>query len=58
MFIILLLTVIGFLIGLSYVMIRDKIKLNRILSAAFLGVLFLSIWKFLRDYKKKNRRWL
>lgn len=57
MFAILFFTVIGFLAGLSYMMVKRKIKPGNILSATFLGLLFASILKILKDFSKtKGRR--
>lgn len=54
--IILFFTIIGFLSGLIYVMVKRKIKPGAILSTAFLGLLSAGIWKIF--YKKKGGgRW-
>jgi hypothetical protein len=57
MTLILFFTVTGFLIGLSYVMIKRKIKPGAIFTATFLGLLSAGIWKILKEYSKaKGRR--
>ncbi len=57
MFAILFLTIIGFLAGLGYVMIKRKIKPGNILSATFLGLLFAGILKVFKEYSKtKGKR--
>jgi len=56
MALILFFTTIGFLAGLTFVMIKRKIRPGNILTATFLGLLFAGIWKVFRDYYKMNKR--
>lgn len=49
---ILFFTIVGFLSGLAYVMIKRKIKPGPILSATFLGVLSAAVWKIFKEYSK------
>lgn len=49
-------TIIGFLVGIGYVMIKRKIKPGPILSATFLGVLSAAIRKVIREYSKTKRK--
>jgi len=59
MFTILFFTILGFLVGLGYVMAKRKIKPGPILAAAFLGLISAVVLKSLKDYleKKKNIYW-
>jgi 4-amino-4-deoxy-L-arabinose transferase-like glycosyltransferase len=57
MFLILLFTILGFLVGLSFVMVKRKIRPGSILTATFLGLLAAGAWKVFKDYSKtKGRR--
>jgi hypothetical protein len=56
MALILFFTTIGFLAGLTYIMIKRKIRPGNILTATFLGLLFAGIGKVFRDYYKMNKR--
>jgi hypothetical protein len=56
MFAILLFTILGFLIGLLYVINKRKIRVGKTLSAIFLGFLALGTTKILRDYYKKHSK--
>lgn len=56
MFLILFFTVLGFLLGLGYVINKRKIRPGKILSATFLGLLTASIWKIFKDYYKAKKR--
>jgi len=56
MFTILLFTILGFLSGLIFVMVKRKIKPGAILSATFLSLLSLGIWKMLKDYSRSKSR--
>ncbi|MDI6759129.1 MAG: hypothetical protein QMD94_05615 [Candidatus Omnitrophota bacterium] len=55
MFLILIFTIIGFLGGLSYVLIKRRLRPNKLLVAAFLGLLSLGLWKIFREYYKKSK---
>ncbi len=55
MFIILLFTIIGFLIGLGVVLRKKRIQPGKLLTATFLGLLSLGVLKILKDYFKKRR---
>lgn len=58
MFAILLFSIIGFLIGLGYVIIKRKVRPGNILTAVFLGLLSVSAWKAIKDYfKTKGKDW-
>jgi len=52
MYIILLFTVLGFLCGLFYVIIKRKVRVSPILSAIFLGLLSWGLGKIFKIYKK------
>lgn len=57
MLLILLFTVLGFLVGLGYVMKKRKIKPGNVLAATFLGLLSIGIWKIFKDYfETKGKR--
>jgi len=56
MFVISLFAVMGFLVGLTYVMIKRKIKPGRILAATFLGLLSVGAWKIFRDIYKHRKK--
>jgi len=56
MFTILFFTVLGFLSGLAYVMVKRKIKPGPILSATFLGLLATGIWKIFKEQSGYRRR--
>jgi len=57
MFAILFFTLVGFMVGLIYVMSKRKIKPGPILAATFLGLLSAGIWKAFKDYNKyKDKR--
>lgn len=57
MYPILLFTVIGFLAGFILVIARRRIKLDKILGAAFLGLLLASISKIIKNsIDKKGRK--
>lgn len=57
MYPILLFTVIGFLAGFILVIARRRIKLDKILGAAFLGLLLASITKIIKNsIDKKGRK--
>jgi len=45
-------TIVGFLIGLTYVMIKRKIRPGKVLAATFLGLLAAGIWK---AFKRRGR---
>jgi hypothetical protein len=49
-------TIVGFLIGFTYVLIKRKIRPGKILAATFLGLLAAGIWKAFRDYNKYNKK--
>lgn len=55
--VILLLTVLGFLIGLSYVMIERKIRPGPILAATFLGLVASGAWNVFKKSQKNKRKW-
>jgi hypothetical protein len=58
MFTILLFTILGFLSGLVFVMVKRKIKPGAILGGTLLSLLSLGIMKVLRDYsRRKGRRY-
>jgi uncharacterized membrane protein YeaQ/YmgE (transglycosylase-associated protein family) len=57
MFAILFFTILGFLAGLIYVMVKRRIKPGFILGATFLGLLSAAIYKIIKrqqDYHKKK----
>ena len=58
MFLIVLFTIIGFLIGLAYVMIKRKIRPGNMLAATFLGLLAAAIWKMIKDYNQNKDRYI
>lgn len=58
MFAILLFSIIGFLIGLGYVIIKRKVRPGNILTAVFLGLLSAGALKAIKDYfKTKGKDW-
>jgi hypothetical protein len=56
MFTILFLTILGFLAGLAYVMIKRKIKPGNMLTATLLALLSAGIWKAFKAYSKTRGR--
>ena len=56
MFLILLFTILGFVIGLTYVMKTRNIRPSKILAAAFLAALSAAIYKIIKDFSNKNYR--
>lgn len=56
MILILICMIIGFLIGLAYVMIKRKVKPGKVLTATFLGLLSAGAWKVFKDYYQKKGR--
>jgi len=58
MAIILLFTILGFLVGFFYVIVKRKIRPANLLTSAFLGIISLLTYRFLKDFFKKRRgRW-
>jgi hypothetical protein len=45
----------GFLSGLAYVMYKRKIKPGPLLSATFVGIAALGIWKVIKENIKKSQ---
>ena len=56
MAIILFFTMIGFLAGLAYIMIKRKIQPGKLLTTTFLGLLSVGIWKIFQDYYKNKSK--
>lgn len=56
MFVVLLFTIIGFLAGFIYVMIKRKIRPSNILTTTLLGLLSMGIWKIFKDYYKNRSK--
>jgi len=52
MFTILFFTIMGFLVGLAYVMKKRKIRPGSMLTATFLALLSAGIWKAFKAYSK------
>jgi uncharacterized membrane protein YeaQ/YmgE (transglycosylase-associated protein family) len=55
MAVILFFTILGFLVGLVYVLIKRKINPGKIVAAASLGVVTAVIWNALQGYLKNKR---
>jgi hypothetical protein len=56
-FLILLFTVLGFLSGLAFIMVKRNIKPNKILAATFLGLFAAGAYRIFKDYSKQKKRW-
>jgi uncharacterized membrane protein YeaQ/YmgE (transglycosylase-associated protein family) len=55
MTVILFFTVLGFLAGLAYIIVKRKIKVSGVLSATFLGLIAAAISKIIKEnYKRRG----
>ncbi|MDD5729756.1 MAG: hypothetical protein PHN57_01315 [Candidatus Omnitrophica bacterium] len=57
MALVLLFTILGFLTGLAYVLVKRKIKPGKLLAATFSGLLAAGAFKIFKDYSRKKRRY-
>jgi len=53
---ILIFTILGFLIGLSFVMVKRRIRPGPILAATFLGLFAAGLWKAVKEYSRNKGR--
>jgi len=52
MFPLLFFTITGFLAGLSFVMVKRKIRPGAVMSSVFLAVLAAAVWKVIKQFMK------
>lgn len=55
MTVILFCTIVGFLVGLYFVIVQRKLNIGKILAAALLGFLSAEIIKEFKDYHKNKK---
>ena len=57
MFLILAFTILGFLVGLAYIIKKRNISVGKVLAAAFVGLAAAGIFNTVKDaYKSQNKK--
>jgi hypothetical protein len=56
-FLILVFTILGFLIGLAYIIKKRNISVSKVLAAAFVGLAAAGVFNAVKDaYKAQNKK--